>query len=70
MPTEGLIADLDQARKLTEYLSQQPFIGLDTETTGLDPHQDRIRLVQLSAPGQAWVIDADQVPLEVLRPVL
>ncbi len=36
-------------------------VGLDTETTGLDPHRDRLRLVQLATPERAWVVDAWQV---------
>lgn len=33
-------------------------IGVDTETTGLDPHTDRLRLIQLALPEQpVWIID-------------
>ncbi|MDL2319056.1 bifunctional 3'-5' exonuclease/DNA polymerase [Eubacteriales bacterium OttesenSCG-928-A19] len=35
-------------------------IGVDLETTGLDPHADRVRLVQLAVPGTpVLVIDCD-----------
>ena len=36
-------------------------VGLDTETTGLDPHRDRLRLLQLATPERVWVMDAWQV---------
>lgn len=35
--------------------------GVDTETTGLDPRADRLRLVQVAVPGRVWVVDAWQV---------
>ncbi len=45
-------------------------IGLDTETTGLDPHSDRLRLIQLAVPGAVYVIDCFAVPAVALAPVL
>ncbi|MEW6046923.1 MAG: DNA polymerase [Bacillota bacterium] len=36
-------------------------VGVDTETTGLDPRTDRLRLVQVAVPGRVWVVDAWQV---------
>jgi DNA polymerase I len=65
-----IISDPQQARALAEVLAGQQFIGLDLETTGLDPHQDRIRLVQLATPEQTWVIDAYRVPVKELKAVL
>lgn len=44
-------------------------IGLDTETTGLDPLKDRLRLIQIATPTQTVVIDADAVPLPLLAPL-
>lgn len=37
-------------------------VGIDTETTGLDPLTDRLRLVQLATPGRTYVIDCFRVP--------
>ena len=65
---EGVITDPGQVRELAEQLADQPFIGLDTETTGLDPHLEKLRLLQVSVPDRAWVIDTDMVPKESLRP--
>ena len=45
-------------------------IGLDIETTGLDPILDKIRLVQISTPLNTYVIDMYHVPISVLNPVL
>jgi len=35
-------------------------VGLDVETTGLDPHSSKLRLVQIAVPGTVWVVDAWQ----------
>jgi DNA polymerase I-like protein with 3'-5' exonuclease and polymerase domains len=36
-----------------------PHIGVDTETTGLNPHLDRVRLVQLGSKDFALIVDLD-----------
>ncbi len=49
--------DLAAALK-TINLKQLKRFGLDCETTGLDPHRDRVRLVQIAIEHQpTWVID-------------
>lgn len=48
------------ATALPEIL-RHPVCGVDTETTGLDPHTDRLRLLQLATPDAVYVIDADRV---------
>src|SRR5947209_5028074 len=47
-------------------------VGLDLETTGLDPHTDLIRLVTLAAEDVAYVIDARSCAdwAAVLKPLL
>ncbi|HEY3027223.1 MAG TPA: DNA polymerase [Pyrinomonadaceae bacterium] len=42
-----------------ELLSHQSAIGLDTETTELDPYNARLRLIQLATPEGVHVIDLD-----------
>ncbi len=42
-----------------ELLSNQSAIGLDTETTELDPYTGRLRLIQLAAPDGVSIIDLD-----------
>ncbi|HEY9750391.1 MAG TPA: DNA polymerase, partial [Allocoleopsis sp.] len=60
-------------------LEDSPILGLDCETTGLDPHIDTIRLIQIATPNQPVIlIDAlniavcDRNPLRqfLSRPVL
>jgi DNA polymerase I len=46
-------------RKAIESLSAQQAIGLDTETTELDPYTGRLRLIQLATPGGVHIIDLD-----------
>lgn len=38
-------------------LAAQPVIGIDTETTGLDPMQSRVRLLQIATPEAVFVLD-------------
>ena len=43
-------------------VSSQQVIGVDTETTSLDPFDGNIRLLQLATPEQNFVIDLYKVP--------
>jgi DNA polymerase-1 len=45
-------------------------LAIDTETTGLDPLSDRLRLVQVATPARVVVIDALHCPLAMLAPML
>jgi DNA polymerase-1 len=47
-------------------------VGLDTETTGLDPRTDRVRLIQIALGEQVWLIDVFALPNPVanLAPLL
>ncbi len=51
-----------ELHRAVETLSAQPAIGLDTETTDLDPHTSRLRLIQLAAPDGVRIIDLDAFP--------
>src|SRR5438034_2671629 len=46
-------------RAAIESLETEPAIGLDTETTDLDPYTSRLRLIQLAAPDGVRIIDLD-----------
>src|SRR5215510_7032122 len=46
-------------RRAIETLTNQPALGLDTETTDLDPYTSRLRLIQLAAPDKVFIIDLD-----------
>lgn len=54
----------------TPDMLNSPVLGFDTETTGLDPRRDKIRLAQFANRDKAWVIDLFKVPAEALRPVV
>ncbi|MEN8209121.1 MAG: bifunctional 3'-5' exonuclease/DNA polymerase [Candidatus Fermentibacteria bacterium] len=51
-----LIDTPDQIRSVSGRLSSAEVIAVDTETTGLDPHTSRLRLIQIAAEGFPTVI--------------
>ena len=54
-----LIKNADELRKAIETLATQPVVGLDTETTDLDPFTSRLRLIQLATPDRVFIVDFD-----------
>src|SRR4030095_13856688 len=54
-----VIKTADELRTAVEFLSSQTAIGLDTETTDLDPYTSRLRLIQLAASDGVRIIDLD-----------
>ena len=54
-----LIRTEAELRQTVESLSRHQVIGLDTETTELDPYYGRLRLIQLSTPSGVHVVDLD-----------
>ena len=49
----------EQLRQAVEHLEKHSVIGLDTETTDLDPYNSRLRLIQLATPDGVRIIDLD-----------
>ncbi|MGH9932901.1 MAG: DNA polymerase [Pyrinomonadaceae bacterium] len=49
----------EELRKAVELLSTHQVVGLDTETTELDPYYGRLRLIQLATPSGVYVVDLD-----------
>lgn len=47
--------------EIREALGRDGWVGLDLETTGLDPHRDRIRLLSLASGDDCWVVDCYSV---------
>ncbi|PYT08646.1 MAG: hypothetical protein DMF60_04335 [Acidobacteria bacterium] len=45
-----------------EAISRHQIIGVDTETTSLDPFSGGVRLLQIATPEQSFVIDLFQLP--------
>ncbi len=56
-----LITTADGVAAAVEHLQQQSVIGVDTETTGLDPLRSRVRLLQIAALQQVFVFDLFEV---------
>ena len=52
-----LITTTDSQRAAATDLSKHQVIGLDTETTDLDPYRGKLRLVQLATPDIVYIVD-------------
>ena len=60
MTSYQLIQTPEDLRKTIETLTGQPVVGLDTETTELDPYTSRLRLIQLATPDRVYLVDFDR----------
>src|SRR5712692_3051186 len=54
-----LITTPEALRRATDELLNKQAIGLDTETTELDPYLGRLRLVQLASPDGVCIVDVN-----------
>src|SRR6266851_6148190 len=54
-----VIRNAEELRQAVETLSAHQVIGLDTETTELDPYVGRLRLIQLATPAGVEIVDLD-----------
>jgi len=54
-----VIKTAEELRRGIERMSREPVVGLDTETTDLDPYTSRLRLIQLATPEVVSIIDLD-----------
>ena len=72
-PEASLVVDAEGFRRVLAATERVPVVGIDTETTGLDPHTDRVRTIQFAMGDAAWVVDAWKVqngaPLRDVAPV-
>src|SRR5688572_18756812 len=59
MTNYQVIKTADDLRRAVESISSQPVVGLDTETTELDPFTSRLRLIQLATPDRVFIVDFD-----------
>lgn len=55
------VTDEATLEEAVEAISRHAFVGVDTETTGLDPLTSRVRLLQIATPEHSFVIDLFQV---------
>lgn len=65
-----LITTPDELQAAVAQLAAETFIGFDTETTGLDPHRARLRLLQFATPSESFILDAFHFPAGALKPLL
>ncbi len=73
MRTYRVITQPAELEALRERLLAEPVLGVDTETTALDPYRGHLRLLQLATRSEVFVLDLfvlGRQALEVLRPVL
>jgi hypothetical protein len=74
LPDDGepppLITTEHELRSVTEQIRSAEVIGIDLETTGLNPRMDRVRLISLSTAEGSWLIDCFEVDPHPLFEVL
>jgi hypothetical protein len=58
----SVVTDANELRAELAALSTAAILGIDCETTGLDPRCDRLCLVTVAAPERTLVIDVGAVP--------
>lgn len=68
--TYQLITTPEELSRAVSHLSGHLFIGFDSETTGLDPHTNKPRLLQLASPETCFVIDLFRFNPAQLQPAL
>ena len=52
-----VITNAEELRRAVSRLSSANAIGLDTETTDLDPYLARLRLIQLATSDGVYIVD-------------
>lgn len=62
-----LITSQRELRTAAGYVAKHNIIAVDTETTGLDPHTSRVRLLQLGTCDQTYIVDCFKV--ENIEPI-
>src|SRR3990172_7604967 len=60
----------ERLKEVAHALSGEMVLGVDVEATGLDPHTDKILLVQVATPQRAFVFDARVLDLSPLSSIL
>jgi DNA polymerase-1 len=55
-----LVTNAEELRHAVERLSNRQAVGLDTETTELDPYTGRLRLIQLASPDDVYIVDLNR----------
>jgi DNA polymerase-1 len=66
IPAYTVVTEPAALARLLPQLQAAPRLGVDTETTGLDPLTDRLRLLQLATADRVIVVDLASVPVPML----
>ncbi|MEI7556928.1 DNA polymerase [Candidatus Chlorohelix sp.] len=65
-----LISDNLRLEQIIDPLLHEQLLGVDTETSGLDPFTSKLLLVQIASPEICYIIDASKVRLTPLKRLL
>src|SRR5262249_48684402 len=68
-PLPEYITTASQLDAVLPALCAAPLLAVDTETTGLDPLTDHVRLIQFALPDRVIVVDAGTCPVQQLASV-
>ena len=55
-----LVTTAEELRRAVDELFHKHAVGLDTETTELDPYLGRLRLIQLASPAGVYIVDLNR----------
>ena len=55
-----LVTTAEELRRAVDQLFNKHAVGLDTETTELDPYLGRLRLIQLASPDGVYIVDLNR----------
>ena len=65
-----LINDPSRLAVVAEMLARETVLGIDTETTGLDPHTSELLLLQISTADKVYIVDCKRLVPLALKPLL
>ena len=69
--TYKYITDNEDLKKAIASIATAKVLGIDTETTGLDPHLHKLRLIQIATPDNlTLVIDCFKCDALLIQPIL
>ena len=69
-PNYELVSDNRGLEHAINDLMAEPVLAVDTETTGFDPYNERVLLVQVASPVKCYIIDALRVDITPLKRLL
>ncbi len=64
-----IVRDAQGVADFLARVSNAAFLAVDTETSGLDPHGDRLLLIQFGTATEQCLIDAQAVGAEAIQPI-